>query len=235
MNEHFSTRLNLLRETKNYSQAELAELLDTSRISISHYLRGNRVPDIDMLLKICNLFSVTSDYLLGLSDDPKPVPTATDELGLDYPAIEKLLSLKSCGDTSFVGVSLSKFITSYDFINILAVIHVIRTNMDIFNYRDLQNVDNIPKHLISDTWKYGYSLVPQIDLWFILKSEAKWYLEESLDAMIQDRDGCSVTPNRSPTNSCPPSTPAPLVMLNSLLGSIAQNNDNTSNTPTENP
>lgn len=124
MNTFFSSRLKLLRETHNYSQSELAELLGASRVSISYYENNSRVPDIDMLLKICNLFSVTSDYMLGLTGDPKPKITAADELGLTAPAIAILNAWNNDTDTSFLCKRLSDLLRENEFVNILAAIHI---------------------------------------------------------------------------------------------------------------
>lgn len=68
MNEVFASRLKELREESELSQTELADQLGVSRGSISFYENKSRVPDIDVLQNLCKLFSVSSDYLLGLSD-----------------------------------------------------------------------------------------------------------------------------------------------------------------------
>lgn len=36
--------------------------------SISAYEKGSKYPSIEVIIKLCNYFSVSSDYLLGLSD-----------------------------------------------------------------------------------------------------------------------------------------------------------------------
>ena len=68
----FSTRLRELREANNMSCAALAEKIGVTGASLGYYERGERVPDIETTQKLCGVFGVTSDYLLGLSDTPSP-------------------------------------------------------------------------------------------------------------------------------------------------------------------
>ena len=66
--ESFGTRLKRLREEAGMNQGETAELIGISRVSLSHYERGQRLPDIEVLKSFCVLFGVTSDYLIGKSE-----------------------------------------------------------------------------------------------------------------------------------------------------------------------
>jgi transcriptional regulator with XRE-family HTH domain len=66
--EIFSKRLKILREEKGISQTELAEKIGVSRGSISFYENGDRLPDIEILGKIQEYFSVDYDFLLGKSN-----------------------------------------------------------------------------------------------------------------------------------------------------------------------
>ncbi|MDE7083090.1 MAG: helix-turn-helix domain-containing protein [Clostridia bacterium] len=58
-----------LRKEKGWSQDELAKQLNTSQRTISRYERELFDLSTDMIIKICNLFDITSDYLLGLKDE----------------------------------------------------------------------------------------------------------------------------------------------------------------------
>ena len=57
-------RLKELRIMGNYTQAQLAEKLGVTPQAISFYEKG-REPDYELLVKVAELFSVTTDYLLG--------------------------------------------------------------------------------------------------------------------------------------------------------------------------
>lgn len=63
-------RLKLLREGVGLTQEELAETLDISEPQIWRYEHGDSKPRGDVVIKFATFFGVSSDYLLGLSDDP---------------------------------------------------------------------------------------------------------------------------------------------------------------------
>ena len=58
-------RLRELRAERNISQGKLGEMLGVTKVSISCYEKGTRVPSMDILVKILNAFNVPADYLLG--------------------------------------------------------------------------------------------------------------------------------------------------------------------------
>ncbi|MFD2924207.1 helix-turn-helix domain-containing protein [Halobacillus naozhouensis] len=62
-------RLISLRKSKNKTQQELADLLGISRPAYTAYERGNRNPDYETLSKLADYYGVTTDYLLGRSDN----------------------------------------------------------------------------------------------------------------------------------------------------------------------
>jgi transcriptional regulator with XRE-family HTH domain len=51
------------------TQKQLAAALSLSKFSISMYENGKSTPAGDTLIKMAQIFDVTSDYLLGLSDE----------------------------------------------------------------------------------------------------------------------------------------------------------------------
>ena len=55
------------------TQQAVADHLGIDRSSYARYETGTREPDMDTLHRLANLFSVSSDYLLGLTDHPEPV------------------------------------------------------------------------------------------------------------------------------------------------------------------
>lgn len=57
-----------LRRNRNISQTELAKHLGVSKSVISSYETGVHFPPYDILIKIANLFDVSTDYLLGVPD-----------------------------------------------------------------------------------------------------------------------------------------------------------------------
>ena len=65
----FSTRLKELRNEKNFTQRKIAELMNVSQVSYLHWEQGKTQPDIENIVKLCQLFGVSADYLLGLENE----------------------------------------------------------------------------------------------------------------------------------------------------------------------
>lgn len=64
-----SIRIAELRKSLGLSQEELAVKLNISQKSISKYERGDRRPFYEVLVAMASLFGVSTDYLLGKTDD----------------------------------------------------------------------------------------------------------------------------------------------------------------------
>ena len=64
----FEARIKALRVSLGLNKVEFASQLSVTKQSVSNWENGNILPSIDMLIKICNTFSVSADYLLGLDD-----------------------------------------------------------------------------------------------------------------------------------------------------------------------
>ena len=58
-----------LRTKKGLSQDELAEKVFVTRQAVSRWESGAAKPDADKIVAICDLFGVSADYLLGLTDE----------------------------------------------------------------------------------------------------------------------------------------------------------------------
>lgn len=65
---NFSEKLVTLRKANNLTQEELAEKLDVSRQSISKWESGQVTPELEKIVAISAIFSVTTDYLLKSSE-----------------------------------------------------------------------------------------------------------------------------------------------------------------------
>ena len=64
----FAQRLKELRLEKDYSQKDLANLLNVSKQNISDWESRKSETSFDMLIKIANTFDVTVGQLLGTED-----------------------------------------------------------------------------------------------------------------------------------------------------------------------
>jgi len=63
-NMTLAEKISLLRRQKGWSQEELAEKMDISRQSVSKWESGQSIPDLDKIIKISDIFAVSTDYLL---------------------------------------------------------------------------------------------------------------------------------------------------------------------------
>ena len=66
-----------LRKKQGWSQIDLADRLDVSRQSVSKWEMAQAVPELDKILKMSELFAVTTDYLLK---DEAPAPDSAPPL-----------------------------------------------------------------------------------------------------------------------------------------------------------
>ena len=69
-------KIALLRKRNGWSQEELAFRLDVSRQAVSKWEMGTSVPDLDKIIKMSELFSVSTDYLLKdeQTEDASTIP-----------------------------------------------------------------------------------------------------------------------------------------------------------------
>lgn len=73
----FGELLRELRRDKGMTQAELAQKLSLSPLTISSYECGRSTPDDATKVAIARLFGVSLDYLLGLIREPLPYDRGT--------------------------------------------------------------------------------------------------------------------------------------------------------------
>lgn len=65
------TKIKELRLARGLKQGKLAEILNISQANLSAWELGKWQPDIDSIIHIAQYFSVTTDYLLGVSNFPR--------------------------------------------------------------------------------------------------------------------------------------------------------------------
>ena len=66
----FYERIKELRLSLGINQVQFANKLNVTKQCVSNWENANLQPSIDMLRRIAETFSVSTDYLLGLSDNP---------------------------------------------------------------------------------------------------------------------------------------------------------------------
>lgn len=67
--QEFSSRLISLRKEHDMTQEDLARLIHKQRSTVSGYETGGKEPDFKTIVFLAKQFGVTTDYLLGYSDE----------------------------------------------------------------------------------------------------------------------------------------------------------------------
>ena len=67
----YQKRIRDLREDANMTQTDIAKILGTSQTMYARYERGASELPIRHLLTLCNFYQVSSDYILGITDQKK--------------------------------------------------------------------------------------------------------------------------------------------------------------------
>lgn len=81
-------RIKSLREARGWTQTELARRLNMTRNGVNSWEQGLSMPSPPLLVELAKIFSVTTDYLLGL----EPLRTV-DVSGLNETDIALLTQL----------------------------------------------------------------------------------------------------------------------------------------------
>ena len=125
----FIERLNSLMKEQNIKQEGLAAVLNTTRQSVSQYIKGISHPPADKMVLIADYFDVSVDWLYGRTDN-KTTDTSLQAI-CDYTGLRE----------DFI-VFCNKVVTSYDnFMN----------NEDISKLNSPETMDIIGKSIKNDS------------------------------------------------------------------------------------
>ena len=67
----YRERLRSLREDHDLSQSEAGKIIQKSQQGYSHIENGRAELKIDDLVTLCQFYSVSADYIIGLFDKPR--------------------------------------------------------------------------------------------------------------------------------------------------------------------
>ncbi len=68
----YRERLRNVREDRDLTQAEVGKILNKSQQGYNHIEAGRAELKIEDLILLCKFYNLSADYLVGLTDDPKP-------------------------------------------------------------------------------------------------------------------------------------------------------------------
>ena len=65
----FATRLRHLRQMKNKTQTDCADVFNVTAVAYGSWERGEREPSLEKIVQICEYFNASADWLLGVKID----------------------------------------------------------------------------------------------------------------------------------------------------------------------
>lgn len=68
-----SQRIRNLREDNDKTQKEIAEILKTTQSYYAQYENNHRPLPTEHLVTLCRFYNVSADYILGLTDEMRPL------------------------------------------------------------------------------------------------------------------------------------------------------------------
>ena len=69
--EKFSERVRALRLEHGMTQEAVGKIIGVKRYSVWGYEKGNNYPEVPVLIALADYFGVSTDYLLGRTDNPE--------------------------------------------------------------------------------------------------------------------------------------------------------------------
>lgn len=126
MRKQFYQRYILLCEQHGMDPCsrKAASLLGTNRATISHWRTNCSMPKGEMISRVADVFHVSSDYLLGRTDDPS-----------DYAAKTKLLKTERSEETARLHLLLQRL----DHEDLLKLEGVVQGMLFADKYQDIVN------------------------------------------------------------------------------------------------
>lgn len=111
----FGDRLRYLRESKELMSKDFAKHMNVEPSTVTNWEKGNRFPKEDVLIALADYFNVSSDYLLGRTDNPNNDVVEVTHNGEEY--IFEFKTGKKKVDKDEIQEIINKYESMQDFIN----------------------------------------------------------------------------------------------------------------------
>lgn len=151
-NEILPSRIRALIADSGATQNQIAKEIGVTRQSISQYCDGSTVPNADKLLKLAQYFSVSADYLLGITNAKtidKDVQFICEYTGLNESVIASLADREL---PNYIAELLNLFSKSYQteylcksIINYINTENLEIKGTDYFDFGNMDCIQNAPK------------------------------------------------------------------------------------------
>ena len=111
-------RIRDLMERNGLTQSKLAKYVGVGRSTLNDFLKGEtQTISSENVIKLASLFNVSTDFLLGLTNDPRPKNMELKALGLSRQATENLEN--RCFDPQALSVILEQPEVTYTLLQLL--------------------------------------------------------------------------------------------------------------------
>jgi transcriptional regulator with XRE-family HTH domain len=126
MKTDFASILMNLRHENNLSQKKAADELGISQALLSHYENGVREPRLEFIVKACAYYGVSTDYMLGRTDEKSfdgkiTLNCSDDDQRRNADAASLIIALLSEAGDAQLSSSAAKYI-SLSIFNVLAAL-----------------------------------------------------------------------------------------------------------------
>lgn len=148
-NEIFGIRLKDLRKQNGYTIEQFAAKIGVAKSTVGYYENENRMPDIEILRRICNVFNVPADYMLGRTNTAAvkgKIKTVCELTGLSDTAadfLSGLLKHRRYGTLDMLNYLLEDFASDYN------------EDYDMQGSNNIENASSILNALFSYMQKYS--------------------------------------------------------------------------------
>jgi len=132
-------RLKELRDIKDVNQDVVAKQLNVKRQTYSSYETNGSMPNIDNLRKMAVYFNVSSDFLIGLTEQPNPAEVYTANNIHESNIIHGISSV-TIGDNSEISKEETEILRIYNELDV-------RSRTKLLNYAfELEDENNLKTH-----------------------------------------------------------------------------------------
>ena len=69
---NYRERIKSVREDRDLTQEQIGRLLNKSQQGYNHIETGRAELKIEDLIRLCKFYGLSADYLIGLTDKPRP-------------------------------------------------------------------------------------------------------------------------------------------------------------------
>ncbi|WP_338087426.1 helix-turn-helix transcriptional regulator [Lysinibacillus fusiformis] len=101
-------RMNLKNFKPDYTQTYVADIIGVARTTYTAYENGTKLPPIDTLASIAQLFNVSTDYLIGLTDKKRILQEFEETQDIDKQLSFLKENISNTNNYTFGGQTLSK-------------------------------------------------------------------------------------------------------------------------------